>query len=81
MRKALTVILLVALFVGGSVGFRWHSYVTNSDSPYDEVGIALNTKMPTPLRKWGCDKLQARFAGALPPLGCKAAGGSGRDWM
>lgn len=81
MRKLLLIVVAITVFVGGTVGFRWHSYVTNTDSPYDEVGITFNSKMPYPLRKWGCDKLKATFAGALPPLGCKAEGGTGRDWI
>lgn len=81
MQKLLMGALIAALFVIGSVGWRWYSYVTNTESPYDEVGITFNSRMPYPLRKWGCDKLQKTFAGALPPYGCKGQGPSGRDWL
>lgn len=81
MRKALLIIAAIVIFILGSVGVRWHSYVTGTDGLYDEVGITFNSKMPYPLRKWGCDKLQATYIGKLPPLGCKAEGGTGRDWM
>lgn len=60
-------------------GGRWYMYVAMSDTPYDEVGVTLNGYAPGPLRKWGCDKLQARFTGQLPPYGC--AGADARNWM
>lgn len=81
MRKALLFLVVVAIFAGGSVMSRWYDYVTSSDGLYDELGITFNSKMPYPLRKWGCDKLKENYAGALPPLGCKAEGGTGRDWI
>ena len=40
-------ILLAGL---GTVGWRWYSYVTAGDSPYDEVGIEVNRRLPEPLR-------------------------------
>jgi len=54
-------------------------YVAQGESPYDEVGIALNGYMPGPLRTWGCHKLQSRFANQLPPYGCGSA--DGRSWI
>jgi hypothetical protein len=73
--------VVVVMLVGAAVMFggRWYMYVGLSDTPYDEVGIALNGYAPTPLRKWGCDKLKARFAGQMPPYGCAAPDGHG--WM
>ncbi|WP_419900032.1 hypothetical protein [Roseomonas sp. USHLN139] len=63
-------VLLAALLLAG--GGRWYAYVTNSSSPYDEVGTALNGYMPAPLRGWGCGRLRASFPGAnMPPLGCQ----------
>jgi len=72
--------LLVVVLVGAVVmfGARWYMYVAHSDSPYDEVGIALNGYMPAPLRSWGCRKMQSRFSGQLPPYGCGAP--DGRSW-
>lgn len=69
------------IIVAGLIFFgqRWYNYVTNKTSPYDEVGIQINSALPAPLRKWGCDKLHANFANALPPLGCQA--GDGKNWM
>lgn len=36
------------------------------------MGIALNSRMPQPLRKWGCDRLYLTFGNALPPKGCES---------
>lgn len=77
--KALKLLLVVVIAVISVVGFRWHRYVTNTDSPYDEVGIELNSRMPSPLNTWGCNKLQATFGKVLPPYGCQA-GSDGRQW-
>jgi hypothetical protein len=72
--------LIIVILVGITVMFggRWYMYVAQADSPYDEVGIALNGYMPSPLRTWGCHKLQSRFEGQLPPQGCAAP--DGRSW-
>jgi len=59
-------------------GGRWYMYVARAQSPYDEVGIALNSHAPKPMRDWGCRKLQQRFPFQLPPYGCAAA--DGRTW-
>lgn len=45
-------------------------------SPYDEVGIELNSRLPLPLRKWSCDKLHATFGSVLPPYGCSTENGA-----
>ena len=68
------------ILVAGAVMFggRWYLYGAHADSPYDEVGIALNGYAPGPLQRWGCHTLQSRFPGQLPPHGC--AGPTGRDW-
>ncbi len=66
---ALAVAIPVALLT--TLGGRYYFYVTNTDSPYDEVGIALNGIMPGPIRDWGCGRLKATFGTkALPPSGC-----------
>ena len=74
----LAIIVVVAIVMVG--GFRWYRYVSNTESPYQEVGIELNSRMPTPIRKWGCDKLHATFGNVLPPYGCQA-GDDGRSWL
>ena len=79
MFRLLRLVVLMVVVVGVVLGGFWYRYVSNTESPYDEVGIELNSRMPDPVRKWGCDKLQATFAGALPPYGCQA--GDGRAWI
>ncbi|WP_353187067.1 hypothetical protein [Bosea sp. (in: a-proteobacteria)] len=76
--KVLKILLVVLIAIAGTVGWRWFQYVSNTVSPYDEVGIALNSRMPGPINKWGCDKLHAQFDSAPPPYGCQA--GNGRQW-
>jgi hypothetical protein len=79
LRTAVTLALAVVIALVGTVGWRWYSYVTTAESPYDEVGIALTSWMPEPVRKWGCSRLHERFTGALPPLGCGDA--TGKQWI
>lgn len=69
--KLPSIIFGIALGICLLFGGQWYLYVTNTESSYDEVGIAINSRMPGPLRKWGCDRLQATFLNALPPYGCQ----------
>ncbi|OWJ64745.1 hypothetical protein [Inquilinus limosus] len=78
MGKLISVLIGVVVAVVVVFGFTWYRYVTNTASPYDEVGIELNSRMPVPLRDWGCAQLKAHFAGALPPYGCQSA--DGKAW-
>ncbi|MBP1878381.1 hypothetical protein J2Z84_001685 [Agrobacterium rubi] len=77
--KIIRVLTMVVIFAVVIFGYRWYSYVTNTESPYNEVGIELNSRMPAPIRKWGCDKLHQTFGNAVPPLGCSAGGSN--DWI
>jgi hypothetical protein len=79
MRKAGRTFLIILVAMVIFFGQHWYSYVTNTKSPYDEIGIDLNSRMPQPIRKWGCDKLHGNFPNAIPPYGC--ATGDGRTWM
>ncbi len=72
---ALCVVALLTVF-----GWRWYQYVTNDQELYDEMGIELNSRMPQPLRKWGCDRLYQTFGNALPPMGCESEADP-RQWM
>jgi hypothetical protein len=74
----LAIILVITIVVVG--GFRWYRYVSNTESPYDEVGIELNSRLPQPLRKWGCDRLHTTFANTLPPYGCQSGTDTG-SWL
>jgi hypothetical protein len=78
-KKILSMVLVIVVAVGVTFGWRWYSYVSNTDSPYDEVGIELNSRMPLPLRAWGCGKLRSTFGAVLPPYGCSTE--DGRTWI
>lgn len=73
-------IMAVAVSLGTGIvfGYRWYDYVTNAKSPFDEVGIAINSRLPASLRDWGCGRLKERFGRTLPPYGCADA--TGRNW-
>ena len=73
MKKFLMLIVLCAVVVAGLMGGLYYRYATNTESPYDEIGITLNGLMPGPIRAWGCGKLQENFANQLPPAGCSVA--------
>ncbi len=79
MQKIVQVVCVVLIAAAVMFGGRWYMYVARGSSPYDEVGIALNGYAPGPMRAWGCQKMQARFQGQLPPYGC--AGPDGRNWL
>lgn len=61
-----------ALLIGGVgfLGYKWWAYVTNTQSPYDEIGIELNSRAPRPINEWGCAQLKLRFERMIPPYGC-----------
>lgn len=77
--KVIKLLLIAAIAFIGFVGFRWYNYVTNTESPYNEIGIELNSRMPGPINKWGCDKLHKTFGNVLPPYGCQTP--DGRQWL
>lgn len=68
---ATTVALAMLLAGVGTIGWRWYHYVVAGDSPYDEVGIEVNRRLPEPLRAWGCARIMERFPRAVPPYGCQ----------
>ncbi len=76
MLKIVSILFVFVIAATAFVGIRWHGYVSNTDSPYDEVGIAINSRLPAPLNGWGCDKLRATFGNVVPPYGCGAADGT-----
>lgn len=76
MAKIVTIVIVVLIAATTVLGFRWYSYVSNTESPYDEVGIEINTRLPAALNRWGCDKLHATFGNVVPPYGCGAADGT-----
>ena len=68
---AVTVAFAIALAGIGTIGWRWYRYVTAGDTPYDEVGIEVNSRLPQPLRAWGCARIKERFPRVIPPHGCQ----------
>lgn len=72
-----TIVLSLLIAVVGVLGYKWYAYVTNTTSPYDEIGIELNARAPGPINAWGCAQLKARFgARTVPPYACaKPEGG------
>ena len=66
-----TVAFAILLAGLGTIGWRWYHYVTAGESPYDEVGIEINRRLPEPLRAWGCARIMERFPRAVPPYGCQ----------
>ena len=68
---AATVAVGILLAGVGTLGWRWYRYVTAGDTPYDEVGIEVNLRLPEPLRTWGCARIKERFPRAVPPYGCQ----------
>lgn len=72
-RLALAVTVGVGILLSGvgTLGWRWYHYVNAGDTPYDEVGIEVNRRLPEPLRAWGCARIKERFPRAVPPYGCQ----------
>lgn len=68
---AASVAFAILLAGTGTIGRRWYSYVTAGASPYDEVGIEVNRRLPDSLRGWGCARIKERFPRAVPPYGCQ----------
>ncbi|WP_244512894.1 MULTISPECIES: hypothetical protein [unclassified Ensifer] len=58
MKKLVRILLTIVVPATAVLGFRWYQYVDNRESPFDEVGIALNAAMPGPINLWGCDRLK-----------------------
>jgi len=72
MKKILKFVFLMVVALVAISGGTYYRYVTNTESPYDEIGIELNIRMPGPIRAWGCAQLKTNFANQIPPLGCSA---------
>jgi hypothetical protein len=81
MSKLLGLLITIVVGIVLTLGGRWYMYVTNTKSPYDEIGIEVNRYMPQPVRAWGCGKLQETFPKFIPPDGCAKPDGNGREWM
>ena len=70
MRRIIPIVLTIIIALGATLGWRFYAYATNTESPYDEVGIELNTRVPAFMNRWACGRLQQNFPNAVPPYGC-----------
>ncbi|MEP9351433.1 hypothetical protein [Xanthobacter sp. KR7-225] len=61
-------VLLVAV-----VGGYWAFYVYGSSEPYDEIGTAINSRLPDDARAYSCAELKKRHGATAttPPNGCE----------
>ncbi|WOS64692.1 hypothetical protein [Sinorhizobium fredii] len=75
MKKVVSVLFITVVTMLLVVGWRWYAYVTNTEKPYDEVGIELNIRMPGPLNAWGCKRLYDTFGNVPAPHGCQSSQG------
>lgn len=73
MKQFITIIVTIALGLTIFLGGKWYLYVTNTESPYDEIGIELNSRLPGPINAWGCSRLRETFGNVVPPYGCQSA--------
>jgi hypothetical protein len=54
---------------------KWYDYVAHADSPFDDLGSSINSIMPGPINRLGCDMLKKRFGDIpIPPRGCNVDG-------
>ena len=74
MKKIIAYAVLIFLALFGPFSFVYFRYVTNTDSPYSDIGIVLNGSVPGFVQNWGCGRLKKNFGDLLPPEGCQVAG-------
>ena len=78
MRTLLGAIFGLVLALAGLLAFKTFTIA----SPYDELWIGLNSRMPGPVRAWSCQTVERRLLGKadakakeafkVPPTGCEA---------
>ncbi|MFB2533341.1 hypothetical protein ACEYYB_10850 [Paracoccus sp. p4-l81] len=77
--RFLKLLIIVAVAGLALLGQRFHAYATNTETPFDEVGIEMMRHAPAPARDWACGRLKQTFGEkTLPPHGCGTA--DGRQW-
>ncbi|WP_312795786.1 hypothetical protein [Tianweitania sp.] len=76
MKRVLPILIAIVIAITATLGWRFYAYATNTESPYDEVGIELNSRAPRPLNDWACGRLKANFPNAVPPYGCNRDDGT-----
>lgn len=61
---------LVGLALGVTIFWAYLTYTIVT--PYDELWIAINTRMPQPAREWSCATVRDRLnKPGVAPLGCE----------
>ena len=78
MRTILGAVFGLVLALAGLLAFKTYTIT----SPYDELWIGLNSRMPGPIRAWSCQAVERRLIGKgdaqaktaykLAPTGCEA---------
>lgn len=67
--------LIIFLFV--VTGCFWFYRTLTLASPYDDAWIAINSRLPDPVRSWACQTVKRRLDHSGPaPRGCQQPG----DW-
>ncbi|WP_334176775.1 hypothetical protein [Pseudoxanthobacter sp.] len=69
LRLSNLVLLLIAVVLGTALYFA--IYVFLAASPYEAVGMAINRRLPEPVRNLTCSVLSKRHPGAWPTVGCE----------
>ena len=69
--RLLGALLLMAVLIVAMLGGYWVVLTYRIDQPYHEMWIALNARLPEPLRAWSCGEVAARVDAGIPPYGCE----------
>lgn len=66
-------VLRILVVLVAAVGGYWAFYVYGSSEPYDEIGTAINSRLPADARAFSCAELKQRHGAtaATPPAGCE----------
>ncbi len=67
-------LIRVLFFAIVLVAGYWAFYVYASGEPYDEIGTAINSRLPADARAFACAELKRRHGAkaVTPPDGCQA---------
>lgn len=71
--RALGLIATMAVILGGVLLGFWATKTYTLDTPYDEVWIGLNSRLPGPMRAWSCGAMHERLGAeaGVAPYGCE----------
>lgn len=74
LRLSNLLLLILAIVLG--VGLYFVIYLLLATSPYEAVGMAINQRLPKPVREMTCGILSKRHPGTWPIAGCERMWGS-----